>query len=82
MIAGRRVYTDEDGVVGGEPVLQKTVIGVEAEANVSIRLVPGQDDKMIAAEMVHAFAVRDGQIVWNYICLDKEEAIQAARSHR
>ena len=42
---------DVHGVVGGEPVLQKTVIGVEAEANVSIRLVPGQDDKVIAAEM-------------------------------
>jgi acetylornithine deacetylase/succinyl-diaminopimelate desuccinylase-like protein len=42
---------DVHGVLGGEPVLQKTVIGVEAEANVSIRLVPGQDDKAIAAEM-------------------------------
>jgi acetylornithine deacetylase/succinyl-diaminopimelate desuccinylase-like protein len=42
---------DVHGVIGGEPVLQKTVIGVEAEANVSIRLVPGQDDKVIAAEM-------------------------------
>jgi acetylornithine deacetylase/succinyl-diaminopimelate desuccinylase-like protein len=42
---------DVHGVVGGEPQLQKTVIGVEAEANVSIRLVPGQDDKTIAAEM-------------------------------
>jgi acetylornithine deacetylase/succinyl-diaminopimelate desuccinylase-like protein len=42
---------DVHGVVGGEPRLQKTVIGVEAEANVSIRLVPGQDDGAIAAEM-------------------------------
>jgi acetylornithine deacetylase/succinyl-diaminopimelate desuccinylase-like protein len=42
---------DVHGVLGGEPRLQKTVIGVEAEANVSIRLVPGQDDKAIAAEM-------------------------------
>ena len=42
---------DVHGVIGGEPKLQKTVIGVEAEANVSIRLVPGQDDKAIAAEM-------------------------------
>jgi acetylornithine deacetylase/succinyl-diaminopimelate desuccinylase-like protein len=42
---------DVHGVIGGEPRLQKTVIGVEAEANVSIRLVPGQDDKVIAAEM-------------------------------
>jgi acetylornithine deacetylase/succinyl-diaminopimelate desuccinylase-like protein len=42
---------DVHGVIGGEPLLQKTVIGVEAEANVSIRLVPGQDEKAIAAEM-------------------------------
>jgi acetylornithine deacetylase/succinyl-diaminopimelate desuccinylase-like protein len=42
---------DVHGILGGEPVLQKTVIGVEAEANVSIRLVPGQDEKVIAAEM-------------------------------
>ena len=35
-------------------------------------------DDMIPAEMVHAFAVRDGKIVWNYICLDRDEAIQAA----
>jgi acetylornithine deacetylase/succinyl-diaminopimelate desuccinylase-like protein len=42
---------DVHGVIGGEPRLQKTVIGVEAEANVSIRLVPGQDDKAIAVEM-------------------------------
>jgi len=42
---------DVHGVLGGEPQLQKTVIGVEAEANVSIRLVPGQDVEVIAAEM-------------------------------
>jgi acetylornithine deacetylase/succinyl-diaminopimelate desuccinylase-like protein len=32
-----------NGVVGGEPQLQKTVHPVFAEANVSIRLAPGQD---------------------------------------
>jgi len=42
---------DVHGLSGGEPHLQKTVIAVEAEANVSIRLVPGQDDQAIAAEM-------------------------------
>jgi acetylornithine deacetylase/succinyl-diaminopimelate desuccinylase-like protein len=42
---------DVHGVVSGEPRLQKTVLPVEAEANVSIRLVPGQDEKAIAAEM-------------------------------
>jgi acetylornithine deacetylase/succinyl-diaminopimelate desuccinylase-like protein len=42
---------DVHGLLGGSPQLQKTVIAVEAEANVSIRIVPGQDDKAIAAEM-------------------------------
>jgi acetylornithine deacetylase/succinyl-diaminopimelate desuccinylase-like protein len=34
---------DVHGVSGGEPALQKTVLPVAAEANVSIRLAPGQD---------------------------------------
>jgi acetylornithine deacetylase/succinyl-diaminopimelate desuccinylase-like protein len=38
-----------NGVVGGSPVLQKTVLPVAAEANVSIRLAPGQDVDEIAA---------------------------------
>jgi acetylornithine deacetylase/succinyl-diaminopimelate desuccinylase-like protein len=38
-----------NGLVGGEPILQKTVLPVEAEANVSIRLAPGQDADTIAA---------------------------------
>jgi acetylornithine deacetylase/succinyl-diaminopimelate desuccinylase-like protein len=38
-----------NGVVGGSPVLQKTVLPVAAEANVSIRLAPGQDVEEIAA---------------------------------
>ena len=42
---------DVHGLTSGSPVLQKTVIPVEAEANVSIRLVPGQDPKSIAGEM-------------------------------
>ena len=32
-----------NGIAGGSPVLQKTVLPVFAEANVSIRLAPGQD---------------------------------------
>ena len=42
---------DVHGLEGGSPRLQKTVLPVEATANVSIRLAPGQDDKAIAAEI-------------------------------
>ena len=42
---------DVHGLDGGSPHLQKTVLPVVAEANVSIRLVPRQDEKAIAAEM-------------------------------
>jgi acetylornithine deacetylase/succinyl-diaminopimelate desuccinylase-like protein len=38
-----------NGLIGGEPLLQKTVLPVEAQANVSIRLAPGQDADTIAA---------------------------------
>ena len=34
---------DVNGIAGGSPVLQKTVLPVSAEANLSIRLAPGQD---------------------------------------
>ena len=40
---------DVHGITGGEPLLQKTVLPVRAEANVSIRLAPGQDVEEIAA---------------------------------
>jgi acetylornithine deacetylase/succinyl-diaminopimelate desuccinylase-like protein len=40
---------DVNGVTGGEPELQKTVLPVEAHANVSIRLAPGQEVERIAA---------------------------------
>ncbi len=39
---------DVHGIAGGSPILQKTVIPVEAEANVSIRLVGDQDPAVIA----------------------------------
>jgi acetylornithine deacetylase/succinyl-diaminopimelate desuccinylase-like protein len=42
---------DIHGLAGGEPILQKTVLPVVAEANVSIRLAPGQDEDAIANEM-------------------------------
>src|SRR3954471_15284821 len=38
-----------NGFHGGEPLLQKTVLPVEAQANVSIRLAPGQGPDTIAA---------------------------------
>jgi len=37
-----------NGITGGEPHLQKTVLPVSAEANVSIRLAPGQDPDEIS----------------------------------
>ena len=39
---------DVNGIEGGSPQLQKTVLPVQAEANVSIRLAPGQDPVRIA----------------------------------
>jgi acetylornithine deacetylase/succinyl-diaminopimelate desuccinylase-like protein len=42
---------DVNGIEGGSPQLQKTVLPVQAEANVSIRLAPGQDVDTIAAAM-------------------------------
>jgi acetylornithine deacetylase/succinyl-diaminopimelate desuccinylase-like protein len=42
---------DVHGVAGGEPHIQKTVLPVFAEANLSIRLAPGQDDVELAATM-------------------------------
>ena len=50
---------DVNGIRGGEPVLHKTVLPVEAEANVSIRLAPGQDVDEIAEAfegLLHAAA--------------------------
>jgi acetylornithine deacetylase/succinyl-diaminopimelate desuccinylase-like protein len=42
------IAVDVNGIRGGEPELQKTVLPVEADANVSIRLAPGQDVDEIA----------------------------------
>ena len=41
---------DVNGIEGGSPHLQKTVLPVEAHANLSIRLAPGQDPDRISAE--------------------------------
>jgi acetylornithine deacetylase/succinyl-diaminopimelate desuccinylase-like protein len=37
-----------NGIEGGSPRLQKTVLPVEAQANVSLRLAPGQSPRQIA----------------------------------
>ncbi len=42
---------DVNGIEGGSPHLQKTVLPVEADANLSIRLAPGQDPEQIAPEV-------------------------------
>jgi acetylornithine deacetylase/succinyl-diaminopimelate desuccinylase-like protein len=42
---------DVNGIEGGSPRLQKTVLPVEAHANLSIRLAPGQDPDRIAPEV-------------------------------
>jgi acetylornithine deacetylase/succinyl-diaminopimelate desuccinylase-like protein len=42
---------DVNGIATGSPLLQKTVLPVEAVANVSIRLAPGQKVEEIASEV-------------------------------
>ena len=42
---------DVHGLEGGSPQLQKTVLPVVAEANLSIRLAPGQQVDVVAAEV-------------------------------
>jgi acetylornithine deacetylase/succinyl-diaminopimelate desuccinylase-like protein len=42
---------DVNGIAGGSPLLQKTVLPVSAEANLSIRLAPGQDVDTIGAAL-------------------------------
>src|SRR5919204_3486208 len=42
---------DINGIESGSPQLQKTVLPVVAEANVSIRLAPGQDPEAIGPEV-------------------------------
>jgi acetylornithine deacetylase/succinyl-diaminopimelate desuccinylase-like protein len=42
---------DVHGIVGGSPLLQKTVLPVVAEANLSIRLAPGQEVEAIAGKV-------------------------------
>jgi acetylornithine deacetylase/succinyl-diaminopimelate desuccinylase-like protein len=53
---------DVNGIRGGEAVLQKTVLPVEAFANVSIRLAPGQDASAtaLAFERLLAEAAPEG----------------------
>jgi hypothetical protein len=56
---------DVNGVVGGSPILQKTVLPVFAEANLSIRLAPGQDVDTITAaaqELMRAAAPEGAEL--------------------
>jgi acetylornithine deacetylase/succinyl-diaminopimelate desuccinylase-like protein len=48
---------DVNGIHGGSPTLEKTVLPVRAEANVSIRLAPGQDPDAIAATFTEMLRV-------------------------
>jgi acetylornithine deacetylase/succinyl-diaminopimelate desuccinylase-like protein len=41
---------DVNGIAGGSAFAQKTVLPIRADANVSIRLAPGQDPEQIAGE--------------------------------
>jgi acetylornithine deacetylase/succinyl-diaminopimelate desuccinylase-like protein len=43
---------DVNGIAGGSPQLQKTVLPAEAVANLSIRLAPGQGPAVIGPELV------------------------------
>ena len=51
-----------NGIASGSPVLEKTVLPVEAVANVSLRLAPGQDPAVISAafEQLLRAAVPEG----------------------
>lgn len=57
---------DVNGIQTGSPKLQKTVIPIEAHANVSLRLAPGQDPDVVAAafERLLRAAVPAGADVW------------------
>jgi acetylornithine deacetylase/succinyl-diaminopimelate desuccinylase-like protein len=56
---------DVNGIEGGSPRLQKTVIPVEAQANVSMRLAPGQDPHELAGvfERLVSEAAPEGALV-------------------
>jgi acetylornithine deacetylase/succinyl-diaminopimelate desuccinylase-like protein len=46
-----RAAVDVNGIAGGEPRLQKTVLPAEAQATLSIRLAPGQDVDTVSGEL-------------------------------
>jgi acetylornithine deacetylase/succinyl-diaminopimelate desuccinylase-like protein len=56
---------DVNGIASGSPFQQKTVLPIEASANVSIRLAPGQDPEEIdrAFERLLRAAVPDGAVL-------------------
>ena len=51
-----RPALDVNGIEGGSPQLQKTVLPVRAAANLSIRLAPGQDAVVIGAALERLLA--------------------------
>jgi acetylornithine deacetylase/succinyl-diaminopimelate desuccinylase-like protein len=48
---GAEPSLDVNGIQSGSPFAQKTVLPVRADANLSVRLVPGQDAQAIAATL-------------------------------
>jgi acetylornithine deacetylase/succinyl-diaminopimelate desuccinylase-like protein len=63
---------DVNGVEGGSPVLEKTVVPIFAQAKVSLRLAPGQEPKAIAAafeELVREAAPEGAEVkldLWSW----------------
>jgi acetylornithine deacetylase/succinyl-diaminopimelate desuccinylase-like protein len=63
---------DVHGIQGGEPLLTKTVLPVLAEANVSVRLAPGQDAEQIAAAFERV--LRDAAPVGSELEIERRSA--------
>jgi acetylornithine deacetylase/succinyl-diaminopimelate desuccinylase-like protein len=63
---------DVHGLAGGSPMLQKTVLPVQADANVSIRLAPGQTVREIAP--VFERLVRDAAPAGAEVSLDLQSS--------
>jgi acetylornithine deacetylase/succinyl-diaminopimelate desuccinylase-like protein len=71
-----RAAVDVHGLRCGEPVLQKTVLPVEAEANVSVRLAAGQDPAVVAA--LFERIVREAAPAGTDVTIERRSATPAA----